>query len=84
MALLQRAYLNDFDGMPGMRDAWHEFVSLTAFRGVNGQSISPAVRASATTILTLRKDKPASSLRQFQQLCRARGKKNKEWSPPLA
>jgi hypothetical protein len=33
MSLLSRfdppAYLNDFDAMPGMREAWHEFVSLT-------------------------------------------------------
>jgi hypothetical protein len=33
VGLLQRfdppAYLHDFDGMPGMREAWHEFVSLT-------------------------------------------------------
>ncbi len=33
MPLLQRfdppAYLDDFDGIPGQRDSWHEYVSLT-------------------------------------------------------
>src|ERR1700753_549148 len=33
MALLRRfdppAYMSDFDGIPGQRDAWHEFVSAS-------------------------------------------------------
>jgi hypothetical protein len=48
VALLQRAYLNDFDGMPGMRDAWYEFVALTGCRGVNGQRhlVAPTIFAT--------------------------------------
>jgi len=52
MALLQAfdppAYLNDFDGMPGMREAWHEFVSLTFDVCVDSEK-SSVLKADGTT-----------------------------------
>src|SRR5579859_2628291 len=49
MSLLTRfdppAYVNDFDAMPGMREAWHDFVSMTFDQSIASEQDS-VLRAS--------------------------------------